>query len=126
MERLARLLPFRQFGRLRHLRGIASCAARAAHALPVSGSLFDPPALAPQTARDSDTPAGSALPSALPAFARVSLNSALNSEPARRAPVRVYHGPSRVIMVGSIDAVCRMIDRCIAEQQADLAGALRR
>jgi hypothetical protein len=39
--------------------------------------------------------------------------------------VRVYHGPSRVIMVGSIDAVCRMIDRCIAEQQADLAGATR-
>jgi len=129
MERLARLLPFRQFGRLRHLRGIASCAARAAQALPVSGSLFDrlpatPPAghhvAAPAPSMQSGLPG---LPSSQPAFARVSLNSTLNSEPARRAPVRVYHGPSRFIMVGSIDAVCRMIDRCIAEQQADLAGA---
>lgn len=47
MERLARLLPFRQFGRLRHLRGIASCAMREARASAaalgrqVNGSLFD-------------------------------------------------------------------------------------
>jgi len=129
MERLARLLPFRQFGRLRHLRGVASCAARAARALPVTGSLFDALAATPHddhAAAIAAPPALPALPSAQPAFARVSLNSALNNEAARRAPVRVYHGPSRLIMVGSIDAVCRMIDRCIAEQQTDLSGALTR
>ena len=126
MDRLTRLLPFRQFGRLRHLRGIASCAVRAAQALPVTGSLFDALPAAPQAGSEIPAAAQPALPSAQPAFARVSLNSALNSEAARRAPVRVYHGPSRLIMVGSIDAVCRMIDRCIAEQQTDLAGALTR
>lgn len=128
MERLARLLPFRQFGRLRHLRGIASCAVRAAHAsVATTGSLFDGTAdefsgeIANQGAR-AESAVLPALPSAQPAFARVSLNSALNIEPGRRAPVRVYHGPSRLIMVGSVDAVCRMIDRCIAEQQADQSG----
>ncbi|MCG5073868.1 hypothetical protein [Paraburkholderia tagetis] len=122
MERLARLLPFRQFGRLRHLRGIASCAVREARASAaalgrqVSGSLFD------DIEREDEAPA---LPSAQPAFARVSLNSTLNAEqPDRRAPVRVYHGQSRFIMVGTMDAVCRAIDRCIAEQQADLPAAL--
>ena len=127
MERLARLLPFRQFGRLRHLRGLASCAARAARALPVSGSLFDAlPVPLPATARRGGEAEAAPLPSAQPAFARVSLNSTLNAEAARRAPVRVYHGSSRLIMVGSIDAVCRMIDRCIDEQQSDLAHALTR
>ena len=108
MERLARLLPFRQFGRLRHLRKLVSCAPlEIAH----SASLFD-----------TEEPAAPSLPSALPAFARVSLKAALNAEPARRAPVRVYHGPSRLIMVGTIDAVCRMIDRCIAEEHNELQG----
>jgi hypothetical protein len=51
----------------------------------------------------------------------VSLNSGLNAEPARRAPVRVYHGSSRLIMVGTVDAVCNMIDRAIAEQGDQLA-----
>ncbi|PLZ03614.1 hypothetical protein CY652_04290 [Burkholderia sp. WAC0059] len=119
MERLARLLPFRPFGRLRHLRSLVPCAMRAAGAHvskpSFTGSLFDAEA-APMPA----------LPSAQPAFARVSLNSALNSEPAQRAPVRVYHGPSRLIMVGTVDAVCRMIDRCIAEQQMDRPEALVR
>jgi len=111
MERLARLLPFRQFGRLRHLRKLTPCSlieAPAAH----TPSLFDEPAVV------------SALPSSLPAFARVSLNSALNTaEPSRRAPVRVYHGPSRLIMVGTMEAVCRMIDRCIADE-ANMHGAV--
>jgi hypothetical protein len=126
MERLARLLPFRQFGRLRHLRGLADCAARNARATAaaLSGSLFE--------AADYESAAAPApvdlppLPSAQPAFARVSLNSALNhAEPARRAPVRVYHGQSRLIMVGTVDAVCRMIDHCIAEQQADPSALAR-
>jgi hypothetical protein len=126
MERLARLLPFRQFGRLRHLRGLASCAAQSARASAgaLSGSLFDGLADAASGAasRPVELPP---LPSAQPAFARVSLNSALNhADPQRRAPVRVYHGPSRLIMVGTVDAVCRMIDRCIAEQHADMPAAL--
>ncbi|MGF6771280.1 hypothetical protein P3T18_003759 [Paraburkholderia sp. GAS199] len=115
MERLARLLPFRQFGRLRHLRKLVPCSLIEASSASVTPSLFD-------------EPAGNAdlhgLPSSLPAFARVSLNSGLNTaEPARRAPVRVYHGPSRLIMVGTVDAVCRMIDRCIAEE-ANVHGAV--
>jgi hypothetical protein len=110
MERLARLLPFRQFGRLRHLRNLIPCAPLA---VPGTPSLFDA----------ESAPAGT-LPSALPAFARVSLNSGMNTEAARRAPVRVYHGPSRLIMVGTFDAVCRMIDRCIAEERAGLQGAV--
>jgi hypothetical protein len=133
MERIARLLPFRQFGRLRHLRGLASCAAlnARASAQALTGSLFDGlPPLRGQSVKP-DHPANPAtaaelpvLPSAQPAFARVSLHNTLNhADPARRAPVRVYHGPSRLIMVGTIDAVCRMIDRCIAEQQADAVAA---
>jgi len=124
MERIARLLPFRQFGRLRHLRGLASCAAQNARASAqaLTGSLFDSLPGVSSHARNEmpaevDLPP---LPSTQPAFARVSLHGTLNhADPARRAPVRVYHGPSRFIMVGTIDAVCRMIDRCIAEQQAD-------
>jgi hypothetical protein len=109
MERLARLMPFRRFGRLRHLRGIAPC----------------PPLEAAPTANagcDAARP-GDVQPSAMPAFARVSLNSALHTEPARRAPVRVYHGASRVILVGTIDAVCQMIDRCIDEERAGIRTA---
>ena len=130
MERLARLLPFRQFGRLRHLRGLATCAARGARATAsaLSGSLFDEAdagGMARLTVHAADLSPLPPLPSAQPAFARVSLNSTLNqAEPGRRAPVRVYQGPSRLIMVGTMDAVCRMIDRCIAEQQAELAAAV--
>ena len=113
MERLARLLPFRQFGRLRHLRKLVPC----------SSSSFEAPVASTPSLFDSSESASS-LPSSLPAFARVSLNSSLNmTEPARRAPVRVYHGPSRLIMVGTVDAVCRMIDHCIAEE-ANLHGAV--
>ncbi|CAB3758039.1 hypothetical protein [Paraburkholderia solisilvae] len=120
MERLARLLPFRQFGRLRHLRNLAPCAPLDAARTPHTASLFDLDEHERAMAAAALTPAAqpSSLPSSLPAFARVSLNSGLNTEPARRAPVRVYHGPSRLIMVGTFDAVCRMIDRCIAEEHA--------
>ncbi|KVR18955.1 hypothetical protein WK13_06560 [Burkholderia ubonensis] len=111
MERLARLLPFRQFGRLRHLRGRTPCA-------PLTTA-------APTGQEEAVERQASLLPSALPAFARVSLNASLNhAEPARRAPVRVYHGSSRLIMVGTIDAVCRMIDRCIAEERSLAQGSL--
>ncbi|MDR5833776.1 hypothetical protein [Caballeronia sp. LZ034LL] len=107
MERFARLLPFRQFGRLRHLRTLISCGMPRAETTP---DLFE-----------TDMPA---LPSRQPAFARVSLNSAVHAEAAERAPVRVYRGQSRVILVGKIDEVSRMIDRCIAEESAGLAGGI--
>jgi hypothetical protein len=112
MERLARLLPFRQFGRLRHLRQLVPCA-------PLASLTPSAPSKGRTAPLFDDEP--QALPSTQPAFARVSLNSALNTEPARRAPVRVYHGPSRTIMVGTVDAVCRMIDRAIAEEGDRLA-----
>jgi len=112
MERLARLLPFRQFGRLRHLRKLVPCSLIEASTA-TTASLFDSPA----SGSGMHAARPSSLPSSLPAFALVSLNSGLNmAEPGRRAPVRVYHGPSRLIMVGTVDAVCRMIDRCIAEE----------
>jgi hypothetical protein len=123
MERLARLLPFRQFGRLRHLRSLVPCMSLEALHAARTGSLFDQ--VSDQTqpdAVDSEVPGVGALPSSLPAFARVSLKSSINAQPAQRAPVRVYHGPSRLIMVGTVDAVCRMIDRCIAEESAALQG----
>ena len=59
MERLARLLPFRQFGRLRHLRELVPCGSLTALASNFAGgtaSLFD----------EEPQP----LPSAQPAFAR--------------------------------------------------------
>lgn len=47
---------------------------------------------------------------------------------ARRAPyrsvsvspagVRVYRGPSRTTMIGTFDAVCKMLDRFVAEDEA--------
>ncbi|MGN6317797.1 hypothetical protein [Trinickia sp.] len=110
MDRLARLMPFRSFGRLRHLRGVIPCP-------PLDWTASQP---APEP--DGASRAGMQ-PAALPAFARVSLNSALHAEPARRAPVRVYHGASRVILVGTIDAVCQMIDRCIDDERAGAAIA---
>ncbi|WP_042298917.1 hypothetical protein [Paraburkholderia kururiensis] len=114
MERLARLLPFRQFGRLRHLRTLVPCISAAAAASAVEA--VSAPRTAPLFGNEAELLP--ALPSAQPAFARVSLNAGVHSEPARRAPVRVYHGPSRLIMVGTFEAVCRMIDHCIAEQGA--------
>jgi hypothetical protein len=106
MERFARLLPFRQFGRLRYLRSLISCKAPEPDTAP---GLFD------------EVPA---LPSSQPAFARVSLNASVHPDAQRRAPVRVYRGQSRVIMVGNIDEVSRMIDRCIDEERAGVAGGL--
>jgi len=114
MDRLARLIPFRAFGRLRRLRGLIPC--------PPLSTLE---ALQPRASRresEFSSPTGMQ-PSTQPAFARVSLNSGLHAEPARRAPVRVYHGTSRVILVGTIDAVCSMIDRCIDEERAGLRPA---
>lgn len=111
MDRLARLIPFRPFGRLRRLRGLIPCPPLEAFPSRTVG-------------QESAFPSSAGMqPSTQPAFARVSLNSGLHAEPARRAPVRVYHGASRVILVGTIDAVCSMIDRCIDEERAGLRSA---
>jgi len=109
MERFARLLPFRQFGRLRHLRALISCGIAARSRDDATPDLFD------------EMPA---LPSRQPAFARVSLTHAVQAEPSRRAPVRVYRSESRLIMVGKIGEVSRMIDRCIDEERAGIAGGI--
>jgi hypothetical protein len=111
MERFARflpaaLIPYRQFGRLRHLRSLVPCQSSDTIRSP---GLFD---------------ALPALPSLQPAFARVSLSTSVHAQSERRAPVRVYRGESRVIMVGNIDEVSRMIDRCIDEERAGLGGGL--
>ncbi len=96
-------MPKRAFGRLRHLRSLVSC--RVSQNIPVP-DLFDGlPPLPPR------------LPSRQPAFARVSLNTGVHAQAKQRAPVRVYRGDSRVILVGNIDAVSRMIDRCIDEER---------
>jgi hypothetical protein len=97
---------FREFSRLRHLRSLISC----------------------KTQKPSDTPdlfeELPVLPSRQPAFARVSLNVSVHTQAEQRAPVRVYRGESRVIMVGNINAVSRMIDRCIEEERAGVEGGL--
>lgn len=112
MERFARLLPFRQFGRLRHLRSLIACGVTREQATP---DLFD------EIAEIDHMPA---LPSHQPAFARVSLNSGVHAEPVQRAPVRVYRGESRVILVGNIGEVSRMLDRCIDEERAGQTGGI--
>lgn len=95
---------FREFGRLRHLRSLISCKTQKPADTP---DLFD------------ELPV---LPSRQPAFARVSLSASVHTQAAQRAPVRVYRGESRVIMVGNIAAVSRMIDRCIDEERAGAEG----
>ena len=52
------------------------------------------------------------------------MNTSVHAQSERRAPVRVYRGESRVIMVGNIDEVSRMIDRCIDDERAGLGGGL--
>lgn len=91
MERLARLLPLRQFGRLRHLRAPRDCALNGTASRAAAGTRQGAPVIA---------------------------------APAASVAVRVYRSSSRVIMVGTIDAVCEMIDRCIAEENAGMTGGL--
>jgi len=103
---------FREFGRLRHLRSLISCKTQKPADTP---DLFnDLPVL----------PVLPVLPSRQPAFARVSLSASVHVRAEQRAPVRVYRGESRVIMVGNIEAVSRMIDRCIDEERAGVEGGL--
>ncbi len=52
------------------------------------------------------------------------LNSAIHAEAEQRAPVRVYRGETRVILVGKIDEVSRMINRCIDAERAGIRGSV--
>jgi hypothetical protein len=64
-----------------------------------------------------------------PAFARVPLRQTVppifsgHRAAAVTEPVRVYHGASRLVLVGHIDEVCEMIDRYIAAENTGLAIA---
>jgi hypothetical protein len=98
---------FREFGRLRRLRSLISC--RTQKPLAATPDLFD------------EVPV---LPSRQPAFARVSLSASVHAQAEQRAPVRVYRGESRIILVGNINAVSRMIDQCIDEERAGIEGGL--
>lgn len=44
--------------------------------------------------------------------------TAASAMSSTRGTVRVYRGASGTTMVGKIDAICRMIDRCIADESA--------
>jgi hypothetical protein len=141
MERLTRLFPLRAFGRLRHLRGLVPCGTftRAAAAF---DAMVSAPGLAAVQASPATSTAESpmcdrqgttelALPSGLPAFSRVPLRQGVPqvASPARQSPrgndlVRIYRGPSRLVLVGHIDAVCNMIDRYIAAEGAGVAHGL--
>jgi hypothetical protein len=146
MKRLARLLPFRQFGRFRPLRALRDC--NAAGAIALSGTsaraqssaslwpdlLPDPCIDLPQTSRPAFARVALRAPQQKPAAAPRQLPAASagpaiwqeqrDANVAATDPVRVYRGPSRVTLVGHIDAVCRMLDRCIAEENAGLTGGL--
>jgi hypothetical protein len=113
MERLARLSPLRQFGRLRHLRVPRDCAVigSAIRGLGLNANL---PSGRHADARQVEQATVLALSASRPAVVAS----------AAATVVRVYRSSSRVVMVGTIDAVCEMIDRCIAEENAGFTGGL--
>ena len=115
MSRLVRLLSastaLHNFGRLRASRGVRSC--RDKTLLPKS--IHKAPGELP---RQGGT-MGSAL-AASKRMAAVRPAPVQAAAPARNA-VRVYRGSSGTTMVGRIDAICRMIDRCIADERAESA-----
>ncbi|MCG1042485.1 hypothetical protein KQH60_07975 [Mycetohabitans sp. B8] len=136
MERLARLFPLHAFGRLRHLRGLMPCGASSCPAPSFELLMSSATPAQRSTAPMHDGVAHAmrqnmALPSRLPAFARMPLrHGEPQAEPARRRPwqeddpVRVYRSASRVVLVGHIDAVCSMIDQYIAAEETGVAHGL--
>jgi hypothetical protein len=117
MSRLVRLLSagtaLHNFGRLRASRGVRSCRDKTLSPHVVHKAPGELP-------RHSGT-MGSAL-AASKRMAAVRPAPAQLAAPARNA-VRVYRGSSGTTMVGRIDAICRMIDRCIADEGAASATA---
>jgi len=111
MSRLVRLLSassaitnLRPFGRLRDMRSLRSCREVVATVAPEGGSQELPRFATPVTSLPKRTAA------VRPIASRV--------VPSPRGAVRVYRGSSGMTMVGKIDAICRMIDRCIADEHA--------
>jgi hypothetical protein len=143
-------MPLREFGRFRHLRAQRPCNLIGA-ARPVPAPEQAPvvmPRLPVAWAERVAHAAGEILPSLLPAFARVptrlglrnplpgspqqsalstaprAANPTTFAAPAARQAVRIYRGPARFIMVGTINEVCSMIDRCIADENAGRQAGL--
>ncbi|MGI4982504.1 MAG: hypothetical protein ACRYGL_04080 [Janthinobacterium lividum] len=109
MSRLVRLLSvstaLHSFGRLRFTRGFRSCRDKAAAPAPVA---------APAESQRF----GSGMASSAKRTASVRPIQATTPQSPGRSAVRVYRGSSGTTMVGKIDAICRMIDRCIADESA--------
>lgn len=110
MSRLVRLLsactPLHPFGRTRATRGQRSCRDQAPSASPSLQTI------------DASRSYGIA-----PAVGTTKRTAAVRPVPAHiaaRSTVRVYRGASGMTMVGKIDAICRMIDSCIADERAAL------
>jgi hypothetical protein len=126
MPRLARFLsqyvphvPFRRFypfERLRETRGLTPCTFSIG--VGMGGRRVQPP-LQPMQSVQAVQPIQS-LRAAASALVDTGAAALAQSVRARRHPVRVYQGASRLILVGNIDAVCGMIDRYIADQDAGL------
>jgi hypothetical protein len=115
----------RRFARLRKVCGLIPGIAPRAVAAPLRTKPLDAVAapLHAQSFVQNDAPREH------PAFARVPLRQTVPPIfSGRRAaactnPVRVYHGASRLVLVGHIDEVCQMIDRYIAAENTGLAIA---
>ncbi|MGI4860496.1 MAG: hypothetical protein ACRYHA_26945 [Janthinobacterium lividum] len=113
MSRLVRLLSastaLHTFGRLRLTRGFRSCREK-----------IDAPAPVAAPAESQRFGAGLANSPKRTASVRPVQIAPLA---AGRSAVRVYRGSSGTTMVGKIDAICRMIDRCIADESAAMISA---
>jgi len=116
MSRLVRLLSassaitnLRPFGRLRDMRSLRSCRENDASLAP-QGASTELPRFA--------TPSFSTQLTSLPKRTAAVRPIASRVVPSPRSTVRVYRGSSGMTMVGKIDAICRMIDRCIADEHA--------
>lgn len=114
MSRLVRLLSastaLRTFGRLRLTRGFRSCRDKAD---------VPPPVSAPAESQRF----GSGMASSVKRTASVRPLQVTTPLSANRSVVRVYRGSSGTTMVGKIDAICRMIDRCIADESAAMISS---
>lgn len=124
MSRLVRLFSaesaIHPFGRLRAARGRLSCRDKANLAARATAPVI--------VTRDAvqDTPAQAAVvatPVARTAALRPVVHAAGATSP--RNSVRVYRRNSGMTMVGNIEAICKMLDRCIADERAAATAAAR-
>ena len=120
MSRLVRLFSvdstIHAFGRLRADRGRLSCRDKANLAARATAPVL--------VSRDSDvTPSHQSMNAGAVVARTAALRPTVQAVAAAtpRPTVRVYRRTSGMTMVGNIDAICRMIDRCIADERAALA-----